>query len=303
MLDVDPDSWKPPEENAHLWLAEVMNGIVGYRNESPKTNDAVLEAHTTVLEVVVDYLVADRRRRGGGGCADDLAPRVMAFFPKEEKGKRKPKMTEDFEGKRQHAKIAVETSARWAVDLWGWTVSSAGAGAGEVPKRRRETPALVRARLLAARLLAEVVETCGLPEGESCAAILEQMNSFAGVVSKEIEDSRRDGRAAAKGAGDDAAAAAVPGAVGEGCRGLGAAARGGLVRALLGRPFCAELARVLCAELPPPKMPPPKNFTEVDRLRARLERVLGRAQGGADALLVVGDGGVWFAETRVRYLS
>lgn len=306
MLDVDPDSWKPPEENAHLWLAEVMGSVVDYNfKKSPKTNDAVLEARTTVLELVIDYLVAGRRRRrrgGGRDCADDPAQRAMDFFPKKEKGERKlktktKKMTpkgsaesarQDAERQRQNAKIAVETSARWAVGVWGWMVSSAGVGAGGASEHRwvrRETPALVRARLLVASLLAEVVETCGLPVGESCGAILEQMISFAGVPAnapKEIGKSERNGREPAEGPGVYAIAAA-PGAEEEGCRGLGAAARGGLVRALLGRPFCAELARVLRDDLVGD--PPRGDVKEVDRLRALLSRVLKRAESGANALL------------------
>lgn len=251
MLDVDPNIWTPPENGAPGWLDDLYAVITGRegackgKHHDRPPSDAVLTARVAVLELVVDYVAAGRTpcrdSDGGGGGgnrawplfqpardAHPAAERVMHFFECPEK-KKEVGATDPTRWER--ANHTVETSAAWAVGAFGATEEvDGGAGSeqdrGRRRRRRRESPALVRARLLTARLLAEVVETCGLPAETACLAILAQMNSF-------------DGGAPAGGAGVQAGP----------CRGLSASARGGLVRALLGRPFCAVLARVLLDDL------------------------------------------------------
>lgn len=328
MLDVDSGCWEPPDiVDVPGWLEEVMLGVTtGKSSKRPKDppSYAVMEARTIVLEVVVDYLVAGRRELSSipppplqdrPGPTAAVSTRALQFFPQKEKGKprktwkKSTQLQKEAELALLDTRNAVETSAAWAVGVWGLAVEvtdgEAGAGTGEgagagAPqngrrrRRRRESPALIRARLLATRLLAEVVETCGLPVHEACEAIRDQMNSFSGAPGVAVA-----GAGAAKGgagprepaaaaAAGRAAALGAAGAQEAGCRGLGAAARGGLVRALLGRPFCPELARVLREDLGVAG----DGYTREDaggvgRLRALLSRVLQRAQGGAEPDLLL----------------
>lgn len=325
MLDVDPECWNPRDEDgAPEFLKAVMHGVITGRTtarEDRPPSDAVREAHVAVLEVVVEYLAAGRRasprrRRGHRHRSEDnKSPeeeRVLQFFAREAKGKRKGRGKGKGKSKMwtpvQSAQNAVEISAAWAVRAWGSTAAGGsesgaertGAPKGRHERRRQENAGLVRARLVAANLLGEVVETCGLPTGAACRAILAQMDSFAGdrpdaagagagaagAAKAEVGIGRVETAAA-----DAAGGSASPEADKETqCRGLGAAARGGLVRALLGRPFCAELSRVLRDGVhivgDGADGVLGRDVGEIGRLRALLSRVIRRADGGAGALLL-----------------
>eukprot|EP00903_Cladosiphon_okamuranus_P015362 g14188.t1 len=356
MLDVDPDCWEPPVDDAPTWLEEVMRGMITGKTSASsavppkhageearagaearaeaearaaKEAPAAVEARTIVLEVVVDYLAGDRRKHCGtplrmpppvqGGPSPTStsamsvsAARVMQFFPQKERAPPRRNLKESTRAKknaelaRRDAQRAVETSAGWAVAMWdstlaAWDDAGAGAGAGTGAaqnwrrrRRRRpqDSPAVARARLVTTRFLAEVVEVCGLPVRDACVAIRNQMDSFAGVpgvapVVASTESAEHRQRAAT----DAAGGAAAPGARDTGCLGLGAAGRGGLVRAVLGRSFCPELARVLRDDLDGAgDCSPGAHVGEVGRLRALLSRVLRKAEGGSGTglLLFVG---------------
>ncbi|CAN0235941.1 unnamed protein product [Ectocarpus fasciculatus] len=285
MLDVDPNVWSPPDEDdAPRWLETLMGVILtdspaaAKRREPP--SDQVLGAHAIVLELVVDYLAGGG---GGGGSSTAAAERAMHFFAlpaTKGRGRRKPPPPQELA--RNLAKHAVRKSAEWAVGAWG----SEGAGSSSRRRRRRrrprrprprESPELVRFRLLSAKLLAGVVESCGLPAHEACDAIVDQMDSFAGGLPAASAAAAAEADNGVPAAADAAAGAA---AVVAG-RGLGAAARGGLVRALLGRPFCAELARALLrADLSSGSGRAVVSGTDGNRLQAMLSRVVRRAEGG-----------------------
>ncbi|CAN0000578.1 unnamed protein product [Scytosiphon promiscuus] len=296
MLDVDPDSWTPPEDTAPAWLDDLHAVITARRSALTESHggrppsDAILTAHVAVLEVVVDYVVAGRASivSGGssGGSGGDEKGVLLALAPHRDGLKAAERVMQFFECLRKkgrwereptqwdRVRHAVETSAAWAIGAFGRS-EEGGEGAGSlrgghrVQQRRRqrrpESPALARARLLTARLLAEVVETCGLTAEAACLAIVDQMNSFAGGASADGAGVRE-----------------------EPCRGLGAAARGGLVRALLGRPFCVQLAHVLLADLKGAGDAVVEGDAGgVGRLEALLLRVINREQrrAGAGVLL------------------
>ncbi|CAN0327917.1 unnamed protein product, partial [Ectocarpus sp. 8 AP-2014] len=296
MLDVDPNVWSPPDEDdAPRWLENLMGVIltdppaVAKRRDPP--SDQVLGAHAIVLELVVDYLA------GGGGDSSSTAAaaeRAMHFFAlpaTKGRGRRKPPPPQEVA--RNLAKHAVRKSAEWAVGAWGSegagsSSSSSSSSSSRRPRRRRpqESPELVRFRLLSAKLLAEVVESCGLPADEACDAIVDQMDLFAGGVPAA---SASASAAAAAAEADNVVPAAADAAAGAAAavteRGLRDGARGGLVRALLGRPFCTELARALLrADLS-------SGSGRVGlssgggggRLQAMLSRVVRRAEGGGGA--------------------
>lgn len=330
MLEVDPGCWEPPNDNAQGWLEEVMRGVTtgkasGSSDDLP--SDAIVEARAIVLEVVVEYLAAGRRERSipplptppqGGPPATGGSGRVMQFFPERKKRahpKKTPKKSTQAHKNAEHARqqdarLAVETSAAWAVAVWGLTAGAGGeagpgtgARAGSAaskhrrrrrrqrrPRRGQDSPAITRARLLAARLLAEVVEACGLPVREACVAIRDQMNMFSGVpgvagagasAGPAKGDAGHRELAAADAAGGAAAAPGTTGTKEAGRQGLGAAARGGLVRALFGRPFCPELARVLRDDLGDAGDGSPRGDDGgVSRLRALLSRALRESRWG-----------------------
>ena len=340
MLDVDPDCWEPPDLDAPAWLQAVMRGMTtGMTPKYPEIGPrgVVVEAHAVVLEVVVDYLAAGRRKRGTPlqtppqagpptTAAMSASATVLQFFPEEEekktrkKGggaqprKKSPKKPTQAQKNAELARRAVEMSAAWAASVWGLTVgpdgeakagagagTETGAGAGAPPRRRQrrrrprqeeDSPALARARVVATRFLAEVVESCGLPVSDACRAIRDHMNLFAaapGVAGAAKGGAGYRGTAAA----DAAGGAAAPGATDEGCRGLGAAARGGLVRALIGRPFCPQLAEVLLEDLGGAGDRSPRSSVgTVGRLRGLLSRVVRRrkVEGDSDPDLLLSVG-------------
>eukprot|EP00752_Nemacystus_decipiens_P006658 g5986.t1 len=323
MLDVEPDCWEPPALDAPVWLEGVMRGLTtgitsGHPGKEP--SDVVVEAHAIVLEVVVDYLAAGRGDRGTPlrtppqdepPTTTAMPGRFLQFFAEEEKKRRRGQPTKKSSKKPTQAqknahlaRHAVERSAAWAVSAWGLTVARGGgagawAGAGEgagapqqcgrQQRRRRrqprDSPALARARLVATKFLAEVVETCGLPISEACDAICDQMKLFSGVPRSAGGGGggTKGGAGCREPAATDAAGDAVaPGAADVGCQGLGAAARGGLVRALMGRPFCSELARVLLDDLGGAGAGSSNgDVGGVGKLRALLSRVVRRAEGAS----------------------
>ncbi|CAB1121016.1 unnamed protein product [Ectocarpus sp. CCAP 1310/34] len=285
MLDVDPNVWSPPDEDdAPGWLENLMGIILtdppaaAKRRDPP--SDQVLGAHAIVLELVVEYLAA---ATGGGSTA--AAERAMHFFAlpvTKGKGMRKPPPPEEIA--RNLAKHAVRKSAEWAVGAWGLQGASRSSSSRR-RRRPRESPELVRFRLLATKLLAEVVDSCGLPADEACDAIVDQMDLFAGGVPAASASASTSASTAAE--ADNGAPAAADAAAGAAAavaeRGLRNAARGGLVRALLGRTFCAELARALLradSSSGSGRVGVPSGGGGGGRLQAMLSRVVGRAEGG-----------------------
>ncbi|CAN0210472.1 unnamed protein product, partial [Ectocarpus sp. 12 AP-2014] len=295
MLDVDPNVWSPPDEDdAPGWLENLMGvtltdpPAVAKRRDPP--SNQVLGAHAIVLELVVDYLAGGT----GGSSTATAAERAMHFFAlpvTKGRGRRKPPPAQEVA--RNLAKHAVRKSAEWAVGAWG----SEGAGRsssssrGERRRRRRrrrrprESPELVRFRLLSTKLLAEVVESCGLPADQACDAIVDQMDLFAGGVPAASAFASASAFTAAE--ADNGAPAAADAAAGAAAavaeRGLGDAARGSLVRALLGRPFCAELARALLradSSSGSGRVGVSSGRGGGGRLQAMLSRVVRRAEGG-----------------------
>lgn len=287
MLSVSPDCWCPPK-NAPGWLEALMLGITtgGSTNRLPPS-DTALQAHVTVLEVLLNHLEAGRSgnwptgprtdrvlklnhvETGRSGSSLPTGPtrprtdRIRKLFPRTGKEKTKAALM-------RCARRDVEKIAAWTVSVWGSTMV---AGSATREQQQGVTSAVHRAGpcstaqgqacLCAARLLAEVVEGCDLPVFDICVEIRDQMNSFGRVV-------------AAHAAGD-----------GVSClphQGLDVTARAGLVRALCRRPFCAELARVLLANLAAVEG---QDLKEEARYRLLLRRVSRRAADGpgGDVLL------------------
>lgn len=245
---------------------------------------AALNAHVTVLEVVVDYLVS-------GGRPAEGRDRVGELFELE--GRAESQAKAKAEAVRMERR-AVEKCADWAVGAWSVAASGGGrrgSGPAEGGSARHGgglDPGRARARLLTVRLLSGVVEACGLPVREACAAIRDRMDAVGlpppSAVAQDADAGEGSSVASARGGcggggGDDGgggggSAGALP------RRGLGAVACEGLVRALCWRPFGAELARVLYAGLPAAGSAA-GDEEDVVRLRLLLSRAIRRAAGGA----------------------
>lgn len=257
LLAIFPDCWSPPGDARTDWLDNLMRGITGHKESTDGSplapSDEVLEAHITVLEVVLKFLAAGRggirqlHARRGERVESTVPPRNERLGHLFERDEEKPKRIMKAAltcGPRR----AVGRSASWAVKAWSMSSGTvlpdhtATDGAGEF-----ESPAQACARLLAARFLAEVVETCGLPMSESCLLIRDQMNTGRCV--------------------------------------LGAVARAGFMRALGERPFSADLARVMSsdpyvlASCDSGSVEEAKEEAEKKRLRLQLSRVMQRAAG------------------------
>lgn len=280
-----------PSLDGQAWLENVMLEIMrceettppaaknnrGEGPVSPPTSPAALEAHVCVLKLLLDFLVDARHREceraavGGEGSAAH-ADTLRLFF----------NLSAEHEGvnsaaRRNTALQAVKKSAAWAVKVWGLGLALGGnkdVAAGRHEEldegrtagrdgRRNMNNAQAAACLLTARLLGEVVETCGLPATVACKAIREVM--FAHDCSR-LE---HDGALAAAASSFASAEATIAETTFAALCVFDSSALCGLMRALSSRGFVKELARQLLNYLP--KM---DAFEGADskRLRLLLER-------------------------------
>ena len=247
---------------------------------------AALDAHVAVLEVVVNYLVS-------GGPSAQGRDRVGQLFALEGQAKRKAGKAKT--GPMEMARRAVERCADWAVGAWSAAASVGGRrGYGPAGGSARHVgdldPARARARLLTVRLLSGVVEACGLPVREACVAILDRMDAVGlpPAVAREVDAGKGASAAYTQGGcGEGGVGGGGGGAVTLPHRRLGAVACEGLVRALCWRPFGAELARVLSADLPAAGSAAGDVEADVVRLRLILSRAIRRASGDAGGCLLL----------------
>ena len=239
------------------------------------TIEGVLDAHVAVLEVVVDYLVS-------GGSPAERKYRLGELFGAEERAKGQ-KAT-------QSARRAVESCTEWAVVAWNPAAVSpaasvrrrglGSAGGSAMDVYSDPDPARAQVRLLTVRLLSGVVEACGLPVGEACTAIRDQMDAVGlppGAAGKKADAGKcasASSKRGRRGGGSDSGVGGGAGTLPR--RGLGAVACHALVRALCCRPFGAELAAVLSASLPATDGVE-GDAEDVVRLRLLLSRVIQRA--------------------------
>lgn len=264
-----------------------MVGLTGGGNSNTRSppSPAAFEAHIVVLEAVVSFLSASRHRSCSGagrpaGCADSL----RRLFP----------WSADCKGAAGAARSALRAVTKctaWVAKTWTLTdvpVDADSARAGRMarltgPSRcRKRSRAHAAARLLTSRLLAEVVEACGVPMAAACAAIRDEIKAsyrrllIAPTVATVTTGVRRVG------ASDplpdarvpDTAPTRLPASKPRPGSDLNAGFCGDLIRALCGRACCAELARVLLAEVGAGG-----GGVEEDRLRCLLRRQTGARSG------------------------
>ena len=255
----------------------------GDGGSSSASTIAALDAHIAVLEVVVDYLVS-------GGPSAEGSDRVGQLFELE--GRAKTKAKAEAEAMRMKRR-AVERCVDWAVGAWSAAASGGGrrsfgpAGGGSVRRVGGLDPVRARVRQLTVRLLSGVVEACGLPAREACAAIRDRMDAvgLSPAVAREGGAGMGKGTSTASTLDGCDVGGGVVGDGGGGAstlprRGLGAIACEGLVRALCWRPFGSELAGVLSAGLPA-EGSAAGDAEDVVRVRLLLSRAIRRAAGGA----------------------
>lgn len=230
----------------------------------PRPSVATLEAHVTVLDLVLKYVEARR-------CSDcsPLVAKPAAAAARVDRLMRIFSCVGTRDTAMSTMKRAVSKCAAWAVDVSvgpGRPWQGRGYRPPAADRARPENPARARARLLTARLLAEVVEACGLSASVASALIRDQIyphRPLAGVVRLK----KTEGNSIALGADSSAFGR------------LDAAALGSLVRALCGQPFCASLAGLLSDELTAAGGDV-GGASEEGRLRSLLARVSRRGEGG-----------------------
>lgn len=239
------------------------------RNLTNRTAIAQLDAHVTVLELIVTFVGRSRDVPAESG---QPSAAVSAEAERETVGSsRVDKLRELFSwGKdsknqkvqKKNASLAVAKCAGWAVELWRSTISMKSLKSG---RRRGQGPGGLtsmvhtRARLLTGRLLAEVVDSCGLSLQEACAVVLDELKYYRSDIS-----SRGDYAIG----GDTWESEEDDEYIGDGYSSgvLDAAALGGFIRSLCGFPLCAVLARQLLLE----------NWL-VDDAEGKLKRLLTRS--------------------------
>lgn len=212
------------------------------RNRTNRAAIAKLDAHIAVLELIVAFVGRSRdvpaesgqpaaavsagmeRETVGASRVDKL----RALFPWEKDSKNQ-------KVQKKNASRAVAKCAGWAVELWRSTIPMKLLKSG---RRRGQGPEVMtsmvhtRARLLTGRLLAEVVDSCGLSLEEACAVVLDELKIFRSDTSMggETWESEEDNEYV----GDEYSSGVFD-----------AAALGGFIRSLCGFPLCAVLARQL----------------------------------------------------------
>lgn len=218
-----------------------------WRNRTNRAAIAKLDAHVAVLELIVTFVGRGRDVPAGSGQSAAAAAAVAAGAERETAGaSRVDKLRELFpweeasknQVQKKSASRAVAKCTGWAVELWRSTMSMKSLESGH---RRGQGPEVLtsmvhtRARLLTGRLLAGVVDSCGLSLQQACAVVLDELKSC------RSDTSSRSGYAVGgetwKSEEDDESG-------GDECssRVLDAAALGGFIRSLCGFPLCAVLA-------------------------------------------------------------
>lgn len=143
-------------------------------------NCAALDAHVAVLEAVLVFLQADQSDGGekheqGAEGIEKL--RTLFVWSTGRNGGRIC---------ARSAQRAVAKSAGWVARVWIARPRDSDAGCrksralGSIPRKSN-----VAAFMVTARLLAKVVEACGLPTQASCETIRDELNSEVGLKAAE----------------------------------------------------------------------------------------------------------------------
>lgn len=203
----------------------------------PPLNPAALAGHVAAIEAVVCFLAPKRPGPGLGGHRPPLgAAKLRKIF-------HWPTCPDLGSGSPGEARRAVSKSVEWAAGVWETRLRRGRRGGGvSGPGKRHGGPskAEVRAFLLTAKLLAEVVESCGLALGEAFEEVCDEVNT--GVPGRDVRGGGGGGAGVLD--GDPRLHAPLD------TESLSAFLCD-LLRALCGRDWCGEMSRALLSRVRP----------------------------------------------------
>lgn len=263
-LKAFPECWQPLNWSRFEETLQVL--VLGQDNRT-------LNARVTYLNIVLDCLVASRRRREQQNLTSGNANSTSNTSSNTEASPA-PLLPQLFlgAGGGRDGRVALERCSKWAAKVWAhrhagttaaMTTPAGTGGGGNDSIENNVTNA--RVCMAVSRALGEALEAFqtaggggdgGALELEGCQLVAEEMEFYGKVVpsaaaagsegaQKEKEKTKTREEATAK-------------------------CRAGLMRSLGGRPFCPKLAGVFLQNMP--FQEPNKTGVEVERLKALLQR-------------------------------